>query len=883
MEQDRRHDRHGNNTTTTTTTTTTPDTTTSPVATRPPTDRTKVSHSPTTGTTPVSSISSILQRLVQKHGTGSVRIQRRKQRNAKRPRELVDIDSPRAISTPSTTTTTTDINNSSNLDVEQCKDDHRSSKPLEEEQLQKEQQQESQQEDEEEDEDEEEEEYSEEKDRRRRPDLFFWGVVIKVNGYTDPDSESLKRMIQKYGGDYETYETSRVTHLVAETLSKAKVDHYTTTTTTTSTMALSSSSHKRPRLGLKLPIVQPTWILDSIQAQRLLPWEDYTCKAISVQLQPTNQRSLREMMFLQPKTMKAMSTTLPPPPQLTSSSTIVYPSHSQRLDLVASSSLSSRTEQQQQQQPITQAESSHLQIVPPSKTTCMENEGVSTTHTKEDNQDEVHDSTPSTIAGMVNDHECPSRHSPVKKNNVESTSPSDKKTATVNSLAAEEEGHTRSSPSTVKQQRQTDSKYIHGRIRTCGTDPHFLDSFFANSRLSFIGSYQQRTTATAATTPATIATATKRASNPVQPMIPASVDGGAGNLQKFVFHVDMDCFFANVVLRKYPQYRDQPVVISHLGKSPDDCQGDPKLHHSVKVSSGSTSECATCNYHARTFGIKKGMFLGRAKQLCPNVIVLPYDFDGYEEVSEQVLSILHRVAAEWDGHVEAVSCDEAYIQVSLPGMPASIVDQESPTTNIPPEDCAGRLAEAIREEILETTQCTASIGVAANKFLAKVGTDRVKPNGTFVVKDYRSVLESLRLRDLHGIGYRSEPRLAAEGLDTVQDVWDLGSNAESILSKILGPSLGKKINRFCHGKDDREVKAVERKTIGAECNYGVRFDGPYGIDHFVTGLATEVSRRMEKLGYKGSKLTLKVKKRKDGAKPPPKVRSLTTYSSNSIH
>lgn len=197
------------------------------------------------------------------------------------------------------------------------------------------------------------------------------------------------------------------------------------------------------------------------------------------------------------------------------------------------------------------------------------------------------------------------------------------------------------------------------------------------------------------------------------------------------------------------------------------------------------------------------MFLGRAKQLCPDLVVLQYDFEGYEEVSEQVLEILHRLAADHNGSVEAVSCDEAYMELLL----------EDDGEHL---EYASKLAEDTRAEIFETTQCTASIGVAANKFLAKLGTDRVKPNGSFVVKDYRMLLQGLKLRDLHGIGYRTEPKLVAEGLVSVQDVWDLGSEAEGTLSRILGPGLGKKIFKNCQGLDDRKVQSAERKTIGAE-------------------------------------------------------------------
>jgi DNA repair protein REV1 len=273
----------------------------------------------------------------------------------------------------------------------------------------------------------------------------------------------------------------------------------------------------------------------------------------------------------------------------------------------------------------------------------------------------------------------------------------------------------------------------------------------------------------------------------------------------------MDCFFASVVLRNFPEHRDKPVAISHQGRRSSSSGGgrggggseyiDPS---EVPIPKNSTSECATCNYKARDYGVKKGMFLGRAKQLCPELVVLQYDFDGYEEVTGQVMEILYRVASEHDGVVEAVSCDEAYMELHI----------ENADGNA--ETCARELAETIRLEIFETTQCTASIGVSTNKFLAKLGTDQVKPNGSFVVQDYKKLLDNLKLRDLHGIGWRSEPKLTSEGLVEVRDVWDLGHRGEATLSRILGPGLGRRVFMYCQGEDDRQVKPAERKTIGAE-------------------------------------------------------------------
>ena len=168
------------------------------------------------------------------------------------------------------------------------------------------------------------------------------------------------------------------------------------------------------------------------------------------------------------------------------------------------------------------------------------------------------------------------------------------------------------------------------------------------------------------------------------------------------------------------------------------------------------------------------------------------------------MEILHKCACTHHGAVEPVSCDEAYMELLLADQDGDYVKR------------AAEIAESVRKDIFDTTQCTASIGVASNKFLSKLGTDRIKPDGSFVVQDHRALLENLKLRDLHGIGYRSEPKLAEEGLHSVQDVWDLGAQGESVLGRILGPGLGGKVYRYCQGEDDREVKPAERKTIGAE-------------------------------------------------------------------
>jgi DNA repair protein REV1 len=261
------------------------------------------------------------------------------------------------------------------------------------------------------------------------------------------------------------------------------------------------------------------------------------------------------------------------------------------------------------------------------------------------------------------------------------------------------------------------------------------------------------------------------------------------------------------------------------------------------------------------------MYLGQARELCPDLVVLQYDFEGYEEVSEQVADILNRHAGEHDGYVEQVSCDEAYMELYLS---QNGLGSQSNGNSQSIRGAAEDLADTIRQEIFEATRCTATVGVAANKLMAKLAADRVKPNRSLVVSDARDLLKTLQLRDLHGVGYRLERKLAEENLVSIQDVWDLGRRGEAELCRILGQGLGKKVFGYCQGRDDRRLQPAERKTIGAECNYGVRFDGPYGVDHMIEGLAKEVEKRMTHVGVRGSKVTLKVKQRKEGAPPPPK-------------
>lgn len=574
-------------------------------------------------------------------------------------------------------------------------------------------------------------------DTETRKDLFFQGVVAMVNGYTDPDAESLQRMLHKHGGDLEKYETSRITHIIAERLSTAKVNIY--------------KKQRKPT-----PVCYPSWIVESVKAQCLLPYGPYLIKEVRESIATAGSIA---QLFCQTK-----ESTLPRDDCAIDRAESTSPLMDQMTNCVESAKQFSDKNVYD-----------HVSAI-----SAVSESWTGPSHDGSVYPGGLFSQSQDTYTLMIDSGEGNASNNDTHRTRssagVIQTNQADEVAKFIEESNENNDSHEGFSDVAERSPRK-DGKYINGRIRTVGTDPDFLESFFSNSRLSFIGSFKQRVRSTS----------TFRNEKKI-------------NQQRYVFHIDMDCFFAAVALRNYPDYRDKPVVISHFGLSPD----SNALADDFNVSS--TSECATCNYHARKYGIKKGMYLGRAKQLCPDLVVLKYDFDGYEEVSEQVTDILEEQADLHGGNLEQVSCDEAFLEIFLELSDKSLLKVVS-------------LAETIRTSIFEVTSCTATVGVAHNKFLAKLATDKVKPNGSFVVDDPQELLRELNLRDLHGIGHKLERKLEEERLVTVQDVWDLGEEGEGELIRVLGPGIGRKVWLFCKGVDDRPVQPAERKTIGAEVRF----------------------------------------------------------------
>lgn len=202
-----------------------------------------------------------------------------------------------------------------------------------------------------------------------------------------------------------------------------------------------------------------------------------------------------------------------------------------------------------------------------------------------------------------------------------------------------------------------------------------------------------------------------------------------------IVHVDMDAFYASVEQRDDPSLRGRPVVVAWRGNR---------------------SVVCAASYEARRFGVRSAMPAISAERLCPEAIFIPPDFTRYKAVSRTVREIFRRHT----DLIEPLSLDEAYLDVT------------ENKTDLP---TATRVAKAIRQEIREELNLTASAGVAPNKFLAKIASDWRKPDGLFVIQpqDVSTFLLPLEVGRIPGVGKVTEERLKQMGVGTVGDLLEL--------------------------------------------------------------------------------------------------------------
>nr|XP_033331217.1 DNA repair protein rev1 isoform X2 [Megalopta genalis] len=306
------------------------------------------------------------------------------------------------------------------------------------------------------------------------------------------------------------------------------------------------------------------------------------------------------------------------------------------------------------------------------------------------------------------------------------------------------------------------------------------------------------------------------------------------NQGSVIMHIDMDCFFVSVGLRNKPELKGLPVAVTHAKGN-----RQPAGKDIAQDELGSLSEIASCSYEARKAGLKNGMFLGEALKICPNLKTMPYDFDGYTEVSYT----LYDTVASYTLNIEAVSCDEMYADCT------KILEECSLT---PLE-----FADAIRREIKEKTGCPVSTGFGSNKLLARLATRKAKPDGQFHLKqNIDACIGALDVQDLPGVGWTTTNKLHSMNVRTCAELQTVSS---STLQKEFGKKMGEVLYNMCRGIDHSKLNLEHvRKSVSAEVNYGIRFESNEDAIDFLKKLSVEVSNRLRNINARGRIITLKL-------------------------
>ena len=286
-----------------------------------------------------------------------------------------------------------------------------------------------------------------------------------------------------------------------------------------------------------------------------------------------------------------------------------------------------------------------------------------------------------------------------------------------------------------------------------------------------------------------------------------------------VLHVDMDAFFASVEQLDHPEWRGKPVVV---GGSPD-----------------SRGVIAAASYEARRYGVFSAMPSGRARALLPpDAIWTRGDFARYGEVSAQVFAIFGMYSPD----VQGASIDEAYIDVT----PAS-PDAEHPVE-------IGRAIQAAVDEL----GVSCSIGVASNKTVAKIASDRDKPHGITIVwpGTEAEFLAPLPVRSMPGIGPTTAARLVSLGVRTLGD---LAALDDVTATQVLG-SHGPSASRRAAGSDARPVRDRQPvKSVSNEQTFATDIREQSDVRAALSGLAERVAGRLRRSGLKGRTIHLKLR------------------------
>ena len=288
--------------------------------------------------------------------------------------------------------------------------------------------------------------------------------------------------------------------------------------------------------------------------------------------------------------------------------------------------------------------------------------------------------------------------------------------------------------------------------------------------------------------------------------------------QRAILHIDMDAFYASVEQRDNPELQGKPVIIGGtMGRG----------------------VVSTASYEARKYGVRSAMPMSEALRRCPDGIYLLPDMEKYRAVSEQIMAIFHRFTPD----VEAISLDEAFVDV---------------TGSQKLFGSAEQIGKQIKQDIYTELHLTASVGLAYNKFLAKIASDLDKPNGFYVVheEDLQEKIWPLPIYRMMGVGVRTSEVLERMGVKTIGQlaVMDRG-----LLEHMLGKAGGQ-MHDLANGIDQRPVEAErEAKSFGRETTFPTDIKDQYMLETVLFTLTDDVCHSLRSHRMKGRTVSIKVR------------------------
>lgn len=292
-------------------------------------------------------------------------------------------------------------------------------------------------------------------------------------------------------------------------------------------------------------------------------------------------------------------------------------------------------------------------------------------------------------------------------------------------------------------------------------------------------------------------------------------------MEREILHVDCNKFYASVECYLHPQLRDKPVAVG----------GSEQSRHGIIL---------TKNEIASKYGLVVGEPLWKARQKCPDLIIVPPNFPVYIEFSGKVRKILE----DYTDLIEPFGLDESWIDVTGDW-----------------EKSGYTIAQEIRQRVKEEVGITVSIGLSFNKIFAKLGSDYKKPDAVTVISrdNYKDIVWNLPCSDLLMIGRATTKKLNYYGIYTIGDV---AMADDRFMKNLLGKN-GQMLQRFARGQDTSPVRHMslsrDIKSIGNSTTTPRDLKNDEDVKIIFTVLAESVSRRMRKHGVKGVTLTISVR------------------------